>query len=149
MGSECAAARTALLSCRLHLKPSGSFHFAGSESINDAEKLRGLFLQMPLSERTVLGADRHYIDELVGCEVWEERATEAHGAVLLGAVKDVLDNGAPATSRIPESWQLVVATAEGDELLIPLAAEICTRVDTAARRIEVRLPEGLRDLNRR
>jgi ribosomal 30S subunit maturation factor RimM len=32
-------------------------------------------------------------------------------------------------------------------LLIPLAAEICTLIDTPARRIEVRLPEGLRELN--
>jgi len=31
------------------------------------------------------------------------------------------------------------------ELLIPLAEDICTLIDTAARRIEVRLPEGLRD----
>jgi len=33
------------------------------------------------------------------------------------------------------------------ELLIPLAQEICVRVDTAARRIDVVLPEGLRELN--
>ena len=33
------------------------------------------------------------------------------------------------------------------ELLIPLAQEICVRVDLAARRIEVMLPEGLRELN--
>ena len=45
-----------------------------------------------------------------------------------------------------ESWVLAVGTPEG-ELLIPLAAEICTRIDTQARRIEVRLPEGLRGLN--
>ena len=131
-----------LLSCRLHLNQV-ILHFAGTDSINDAELLRGLFLQVPLSERTVLGADRHYIDELIGCEVWEE-----HAAAPLGSVEDVLDNGAAAGDRVPESWRLVVATADGDEVLIPLAAEICTRVDTAARRIEVRLPEGLRDLNR-
>jgi len=32
-------------------------------------------------------------------------------------------------------------------LLIPLAQEICVQIDTAARRIEVILPEGLRELN--
>ena len=42
---------------------------------------------------------------------------------------------------------LVVDTPQGD-LLVPLADEICTRVDTAARHIEVALPEGLRELNR-
>jgi len=32
--------------------------------------------------------------------------------------------------------------------LIPLAVDICAKIDTAARRIDVNLPEGLRDLNR-
>ncbi len=41
---------------------------------------------------------------------------------------------------------LEVDTAQG-ELLIPLAEDICRRIDTAARRIEVVLPEGLRELN--
>jgi ribosomal 30S subunit maturation factor RimM len=33
------------------------------------------------------------------------------------------------------------------ELLIPLAQEICVNVDVGERRIDVVLPEGLRDLN--
>lgn len=33
------------------------------------------------------------------------------------------------------------------ELLIPLAQEICVQIDTAVHRIEVVLPEGLRELN--
>jgi ribosomal 30S subunit maturation factor RimM len=41
---------------------------------------------------------------------------------------------------------LVVDSARG-ELLIPLAQEICRSVNIEARRIEVVLPEGLRDLN--
>jgi ribosomal 30S subunit maturation factor RimM len=41
---------------------------------------------------------------------------------------------------------LVVDTPQG-ELLIPFAQEICTRIDPAARRIDVVLPEGLRDVN--
>jgi ribosomal 30S subunit maturation factor RimM len=32
-------------------------------------------------------------------------------------------------------------------LLIPLAEDICTEIDAAARRIDVLLPEGLRELN--
>jgi ribosomal 30S subunit maturation factor RimM len=63
-------------------------------------------------------------------------------------VQEVQRAGEAQRSRLPESWNLVVAGPAG-ELLIPLAAEICTRIDTAARRIEVRLPEGLRELNAR
>jgi ribosomal 30S subunit maturation factor RimM len=42
---------------------------------------------------------------------------------------------------------LEVETSNG-EILIPLAVDICTKIDTMARRIDVVLPEGLRDLNR-
>ena len=122
-------------SCRIHLGQA-IFHFVGIDSINDAEKLRGLEVQVPF-ERTELPQDRHYLDELVGCEVWEQGADAP-----LGAVREVENTGGPT-----ESWLLKVDTARG-ELLIPLAAEICTQIDTATRRIEVRLPEGLRDLNR-
>jgi ribosomal 30S subunit maturation factor RimM len=41
---------------------------------------------------------------------------------------------------------LEVDTSQG-ELLIPLAEDICTKIDPHARRIDVVLPEGLRDLN--
>jgi 16S rRNA processing protein RimM len=120
-------------------------HFAGVESIDDAEKLRGLELQVPLSERASLPPGRYYISDLIGCAVWEENA-----AAPLGTVREVQPLGAPGQSerRAAESWLLVVDTAQG-ELLIPLAAEICTRLDTAARRIDVRLPEGLRQINER
>jgi ribosomal 30S subunit maturation factor RimM len=41
---------------------------------------------------------------------------------------------------------LVIDTSAG-ELLVPLAEDICRRVNTAERRIDVVLPDGLRDLN--
>jgi ribosomal 30S subunit maturation factor RimM len=42
---------------------------------------------------------------------------------------------------------LVVEGTDG-ELLIPLAADICARIDVPARQIIVRLPEGLLGLNK-
>ncbi len=42
---------------------------------------------------------------------------------------------------------LPIDTKEG-EVLVPLAAEFCVRIDVKAKRIDVTLPEGLRDLNR-
>jgi ribosomal 30S subunit maturation factor RimM len=62
---------------------------------------------------------------------------------LLGSVTDVQFTG-EGVSGTP---LLVVATREG-ELLIPLAEDICSRIDTASRRIDVLLPEGLRELNK-
>ena len=125
-----------ILSCRLH-GGQAVIQFAGVESIDDAEKLRGLELQVPLSDRASIPPGRYYVSDLIGCAVWEENAAAA-----LGTVREVQSLGGAA-----ESWVLAVDTAQG-ELLIPMAAEICTRVDTAARRIDVRLPEGLRDINK-
>ena len=131
--------RISLLSCRIHLGQA-ILQFAGIDSISAAEGLRGLEVQVPIDDRAPIGPDRVYISDLIGCEVWEQGATSA-----LGAVRDVQRAGEQG-SRSPESWFLVVAGERG-ELLIPLAAEICTAVDIPSRRIAVRLPEGLRDLN--
>jgi 16S rRNA processing protein RimM len=133
--------RAKIVSCRIHLGQA-IFHFDGIQSISDAEALRGFEVQVPLTERVRLGEGRYFISDLVGCQIWE------HGAAApLGTVQEVQRAGEEQRSGLPEAWNLVVATAVG-ELLIPLAAEICTGIDTAARRIEVRLPEGLRELNR-
>lgn len=139
-GERAASHPAKILSCRIHLGQA-IFSFEGIQTISDAEALRGLEVQIPLSKRVRLGEGRYFIDDLIGCEVWEDGATAP-----LGSVQEVQRAGEEQRSGLPESWNLVVASPAG-ELLIPLAAKICTRVDTAARRIEVRLPEGLRELN--
>jgi 16S rRNA processing protein RimM len=110
------------------------FHFAGVDTVEAAEKLRGAEVQLPLGQRTQLGTGQYYVSDLVGCEVWEVAATAA-----MGTVGDVeFPGGVPLLS---------VKTGEG-EVLVPLAAEFCVRIDVQAKRIDVVLPEGLRDLNR-
>jgi 16S rRNA processing protein RimM len=121
----------ASLACRLHNGPA-IFLLEGSHSIDDAERLRGLEIQVPLSERVKLDAGRYFFTDLIGCEV-----IEAGAAAPLGRVRDVQQTGASA-------YLLAVQTAAG-ELLIPFAAHICTEIDLAARRIVVSLPEGLRE----
>ncbi len=123
-------------SCWLH-RGQAIFHFEGAESISDAERLRGLEVQVPLSERVALPAGRYYISDLAGCEVFER------GGKKLGRVRDVQFTG-EGVAGVP---LLIIETAQG-ELLIPLAEQICTRMDIAARRIEVALPAGLREINR-
>ena len=121
------------------------FLFEGSDSISDAERFVGLQIQIPLSERVTLAAGSYFITDLIGCEVFQNAdsgATEKNSFEKLGDVRDVQSTG-EAVAGTPV---LVVATPRG-ELLIPLATEICTRIDTAARRIEVILPEGLLNLN--
>ena len=112
------------------------FHFENSSSVPDAKKLVGLEVQIPLAERAVLPSGSYYVTDLIGCEV-----VEKNGAAV-GRVGDVQFTG-DGVARNPI---LVVDSAHG-ELLIPLAQEICERVDVHARRIEVVLPQGLHDLN--
>ena len=128
--------RVAVLSCWLH-NDQAIFHFEGSQGIEDAERQRGLEVQVPLAERLPLPASHYYITDLVGCEVWERDGRP------LGTVRDVQLVG----EETPGTPLLVVETPAG-ELLLPLAEEICTRIDTAARRIEAVLPAGLREMNR-
>jgi 16S rRNA processing protein RimM len=130
----------------------GIFHFEGSASISDAEKLRGLDVLLPFEQRVTLPAGQYFISDLIGCSVFEKSndasfyfsspCSLAAAPVLLGTVSDVQLTG----ENVSGTPLLVVDTQEG-ELLLPLAEDICTRIDTTARRIDVTLPEGLRNLN--
>ena len=104
----------------------------GIESMNDAEMLAGAELSVRAAEIAPLPAGTYHRHDLVGCEVRDEQ----HGVV--GRVREV-------EGTLERSW-LVVEGARGD-VLVPLAEEICRRVDPAAGIIVVRLPEGLLELN--
>jgi 16S rRNA processing protein RimM len=126
--------RVGVRSCWLSHSRGGQaiFHFEGSDLISDAEKLVGLEVRIPLAERAPLPGGTYYVTDLIGCEVREEGAA-------VGVVRDVeFTGGAP----------LLAVDSPHGEVLIPLAEEICVNVDLAARRIDVVLPEGLRELNR-
>lgn len=129
----------------------GIFHFEGYDSINDAEKLRGMEIVLPMEQRVMLPAGQYFVTDLIGCTVFEVPMGETElvspagsveaAAQVLGTVRDVYFPG-EGTAGTP---LLQVQTSRG-ELLVPLAEDICTRIDTSGRRIEVRLPEGLREL---
>lgn len=125
-------------SCWLSQSRGGQviFHFQGSESADDAKRLVGLEVQIPLTERIPLPQGSYYIGDLAGCEVVEA------GGHALGRVREVEFTG----EDVAGTPNLVVDSASG-ELLVPLAQDICTSVDITARRIIVVLPEGLLDLN--
>jgi len=130
----------------------GVFHFAECETISDAEKLRGYDVLLPLEERVELPGGQYFVTDLIGCTVFALSADEAKLASpacateetprVVGTVSDVFFPG----ESVAGTPLLQVETAKG-ELLVPLAVDICTRIDVAARRIEARLPEGLDELN--
>lgn len=148
--------RVAVRRCWLH-RGRAIFHFEGCNSIADAERLRGLEVRVPLEQRVALPAGKYFVSDLIGCEVYEAAeasevkeageiptasASDSSPASFLGVVREMQFLG----KEIHGTPLLVVETSQG-ELLIPFAEEICRNIDVAGRRIEVRLPEGLRELN--
>ena len=146
--------RLQIKSCWLSQNHPGQavFHFEGFSSISDAEKLRGLDVLLPIEQRVSLPAGQYFISDLIGCSVFETArdasplssspCSMSTAPSLLGSVTDVQFTG-EGVSGTP----LLVVDARRGELLIPLAEDICTKIDPAARRIDVLLPEGLRELN--
>lgn len=144
----------ALKACWLSQNHKGQavFHFEGCNSISEAEKFRGLDVFLPIEQRVTLSANQYFVDDLIGCSVFENSVEPpvvssspcslAHAPVLLGVVRDVQFTG----QGVAGTPNLAVDTSAG-ELLVPLAEDICLRIDTRARRIDVTLPDGLRDLN--
>jgi 16S rRNA processing protein RimM len=107
----------------------------GVDDPSAAEALRGRWLLAPPDAVAELPEDGYYVADLVGLDV-----LDGDGA-RVGSVIDVV-----ATSGTDV---LVVEDADGHEVLVPMAGEIVTAVRLDERRIEVRLPDGLRELNRR
>ncbi|WP_321473264.1 ribosome maturation factor RimM [uncultured Paludibaculum sp.] len=115
--------------------------FAGLDSIDDVEPLKGCELVIRKSDRPALPEGEYYMADLVGCAVFD-RATGQK----LGTVTGWQEFGGP---------ELLEVSAEGakpgepvDSFSIPFARSICVDIDPAGRRIGVDLPEGLLELNR-
>ncbi|MGA2984610.1 MAG: ribosome maturation factor RimM [Terriglobia bacterium] len=109
--------------------------FSGIDSIETASSLRGLQVFIPWEQRAPLPPHHYYLCELHGCRViWERRGQE------IGTVTEVESTGGVDV--------LHVERPDGKgEVLIPLAQEICTRIDLASRTIVIDPPENLLDLN--
>jgi len=147
--------RMVLKSCWLNQNHRGQivFQFEGVNSISEAERLRTFEVLLPLEQRVSLPAGQYFVSDLIGCSVFETPAgtpvvasspcSLAEAPALLGTVRDVQFPG----KEIPGTPLLVVDTSQG-ELLIPLAKDICAKIEPRARRIDAVLPEGLRDLNK-
>jgi 16S rRNA processing protein RimM len=109
--------------------------FAGIDSIESASGLRGIELLIPWGQRAPLPPHSYYLCELHGCRViWERRGQE------IGTVVEVEPTGGVDV--------LHVKRPDGkSEALVPLAQEICTRIDLASHTIVIDPPEDLLELN--
>ena len=109
--------------------------FSGIDSIESASGLRGLQVLIPWEQRTPLPPHHYYLCELHGCRVVCESEAKEIGTV----VEVESTNGVDV---------LHVRRLDGNgEVLIPLAQEICKRIDLASQTITIDPPEDLLELN--
>jgi 16S rRNA processing protein RimM len=108
--------------------------FVGVDSIDAAESLRNGLVCILSSEREPLAPGEVYFSDLIGCQAFDATTGE-----LLGIVSDWYETGATPL--------IVVLTPDDKELLVPFARTIFEQIDVRGRRLQLRLPDGLRELN--
>jgi 16S rRNA processing protein RimM len=113
--------------------PAIVLHFAGVDSINDAEALRGMVVAIPQAERAALGEDEVYVGDLIGCALVDVGVDPAQ---MIGVIEDVDRDAGPVAL-------LVIQGEKGEEILIPFAKAYLRRIDLEGKRVEMALPEGL------
>ncbi|MGI8469511.1 MAG: ribosome maturation factor RimM [Pyrinomonadaceae bacterium] len=104
------------------------FKFAGFDSIEKAETLRGAEICIPESEAVELEEDEFFDWELQNCEV------ETIDGGKIGRVKEIMRTG---------GTEILVVEGKDKDYLIPFAEKICIEVDIENKLIRVDLPEGL------
>jgi 16S rRNA processing protein RimM len=133
-----------------HWMPTGKnagrivLKLAGSDSINDAERLAHMKLMVPATERPPLEEDTFYVSDLVGSTLYDRETA-------VGEVVDVEFATSPdGKTRLPDAAPLLAvklanAPADAEPTLIPFVRAQLTSVDVTARRIVMQIPSGLLD----
>ncbi len=111
--------------------------FAGVDSIEDAEKLKGAEIQIPSEQRAELEDGAVYVSDLIGCAVSATSGNQPEKE--LGEVADVIFGAGEAP--------LLQVKQGAKEYLIPWVERFVRKQDLKARRIEMELPEGMLELD--
>lgn len=111
--------------------------FAEIPDMTGAQAWVGAAVQVPRAERAPAPAGEFYVDDLVGCELWD-------GERSVGRVSSI---EAVAGAAPLLHVALHGAAAAGGEVLVPFVTAFLEQVSLAERRITMRLPQGLVDIN--
>lgn len=106
--------------------------FAGVDSINEAEALLRAEIQIPKRDRAELEEGAVWISDLLGAEVFD-------AGTPLGLVKEVQFGFGEAP--------MLLVTVGKKEVMVPFAAEFIVKQDLAAKRLDMKLPKGLLDVD--
>ena len=110
--------------------------FAGIDSISDAETLSGKLVHIPAHSRAVLEKDSFYVSDLIGSKLVDFSATVPR---MVGVIEDVQQNVGAAP--------ILLARDKDQEYEVPFAQEYIVRFDVPNKVLEMKLPQGLLDVN--
>ncbi len=105
--------------------------FEGIDSIEAAEKLKGLYMKVDRENAVKLPKDSFFITDIIGLNVYDENNT------LLGKLTDVIQTGSNDVYTVKDD--------SGKEILIPALRSVVKEVSIQDGRISVILPKGLLD----
>lgn len=105
--------------------------FEDYHTVEEASKLVGSDIYLPLTELPPLEEDQYYYHDLIGFEVVDQELGP------IGEVKVVYDL---------ETQDLLGVLHQGKEVLIPIQDQIVLKVDKAEKKVHCQLPTGLLDI---
>lgn len=105
--------------------------FEGIDSIEEAEKLKGLYMKIDRANAVKLPKDSFFITDIIGLDVYDENNA------LLGQLADVIQTGSNDV--------YVVKDSHGKEILLPALKSVVKEVLLEEKRISVIIPKGLLD----
>lgn len=100
---------------------------SGIDSIEDVEKVRGKFLEVPLDEN-MLEEGQYFQFQIIGLEVYTDEGR------FLGKITEISPAGGS---------DIYIINGESGEILIPAIEDVIKSIDLENKRITVRLLEGL------
>jgi 16S rRNA processing protein RimM len=107
--------------------------FAGIDTPEEVQTLHNWTIEIPADQARSLDEDEYFLHDLIGLTLFDAESRER------GVVTDVYEGGG--------GLLLNVKRADGREFELPFAADLCTEIDVAAKRMVVALPAGLDDLD--
>lgn len=113
---------------RLH-KGMAILDFKEIPDMNEAEKLKGAYVELPETELLPLEEGHYYIFQLIGLDVYENQ-------IHIGRLKDIFATG---------SNDVYVIAGNKKDIYLPATKEVIKEIDLDAGRMQVEIPLGLLD----
>jgi len=104
------------------------FKLKDIDTIQDAERLRGWYIEIPEEEKISLPEDTYFIDDLIGLKIYSQEGE------YIGTLKNIIEGLA--------SDLYIIEKIDG-EALIPAVKEFIKEVNLKEKKIIVKLIEGL------